>query len=271
MSKITLSCSSCGGSFDIPARDRSGECVYCGVSYTIKNDDNGNLDDRYKDSSDQSNLIDKAADLFDRMDDPAFTASANEFKQGILKAGRYLGIAFGVLIAVIFVGSLLPDSASDDDAAPAEASAAAPADASAAAPADAAEASLTDPVEANFQSEAFSSDISTPSAGADDANSGSRQDQPPPNGLPEYYVDINNSTNSEIIEAYISPRSASDWEENVLGAAKIAVGQIRRITVKGYAEPIFDIRLVDSSGGIHTFREINISTSDIMATSETRD
>jgi len=82
----------------------------------------------------------------------------------------------------------------------------------------------------------------------------------------DYYVDITNKTGFIIHYIYVSPDSSDDWEEDVLGTEVLMNDTTRRITLKGYNSPIFDIKLVDEDGDSCTFWDIDVSKLDITAT-----
>lgn len=82
----------------------------------------------------------------------------------------------------------------------------------------------------------------------------------------DYYVDITNRTGFTITHMYVSPGSSKSWEEDLLGTAVLPDGDSRRVTLRGYTSPIFDIRLVDSDGDTYTYAAVDVSTRDIIAT-----
>lgn len=84
----------------------------------------------------------------------------------------------------------------------------------------------------------------------------------------DYYVDITNRTGYIITHVYVSPGSSKSWEEDVLGTSVLANGETRRVTLRGYTSPIFDIRLVDSDGDTYTYPTVDVSQRDIIATLE---
>lgn len=84
----------------------------------------------------------------------------------------------------------------------------------------------------------------------------------------DYYVDITNRTGYTIMYMYVSPGSAKSWEEDVLGSEVLPVNETRRVNLRGYTSPIFDIRLVDSDGDTYTYWNVDVSKRDIIATLE---
>lgn len=82
----------------------------------------------------------------------------------------------------------------------------------------------------------------------------------------DFYVEITNRTGYTIFYIYVSPDSSDDWEEDVLGKEVLTDGAARRIDLKGYKSPIFDIRLVDEDGDSYTFWDVDVSKQDITAT-----
>jgi hypothetical protein len=84
----------------------------------------------------------------------------------------------------------------------------------------------------------------------------------------DYYVDVTNRTGFTIMYMYVSPGSSKNWEEDVLGSQVLPVGETRRVTLRGYTSPIFDIRLVDSDGDSYTYWNVDVSRRDIIATLE---
>jgi hypothetical protein len=82
----------------------------------------------------------------------------------------------------------------------------------------------------------------------------------------DYYIDITNKTGYTITQIFVSPESASDWEEDVLGDSVLRNHKARRVNLKGYSSPIFDIRLVDSDGDTYTFWKVNVAQDDLVVT-----
>lgn len=82
----------------------------------------------------------------------------------------------------------------------------------------------------------------------------------------DYYVDITNRTGYTIYYVYISPDSSDSWEEDVLGSEVLMNDETRRVNLKGYKSPIFDIKLVDEDGDSYTFWDVDVSKRDIIAT-----
>lgn len=79
----------------------------------------------------------------------------------------------------------------------------------------------------------------------------------------EYYVDITNRTGFTIFYMYVSPAASDSWEEDVLGKDVLDNGDTRRVWLRGYKSPIFDVRLVDSDGDSYTFWKVDVSKNDI--------
>ena len=79
----------------------------------------------------------------------------------------------------------------------------------------------------------------------------------------EYYVDITNRTGFTIFYMYVSPAASDSWEEDVLGNEILNSGDTKRVWLRGYKSPIFDIRLVDSDGDSYTFWKVDVSKNDI--------
>ena len=82
----------------------------------------------------------------------------------------------------------------------------------------------------------------------------------------EYYVDVTNNTGYTIMYLHVSPVASTSWEEDVLGSDVIGNGATHRVNLRGYASPMFDIRLTDSDGDTYTFRNVDVSKRDITAT-----
>jgi hypothetical protein len=82
----------------------------------------------------------------------------------------------------------------------------------------------------------------------------------------DYHVDITNETGFTIYYIYVSPDSSGSWEEDVLGSEVLMDGTTKRINLKGYKSPIFDIRLVDEDGDSYTYWDVDVSRRDITAT-----
>ena len=74
----------------------------------------------------------------------------------------------------------------------------------------------------------------------------------------DYYVDITNRTGYTIYYVYISPDSSDSWEEDVLGSEVLMNDETRRVNLKGYKSPIFDIKLVDEDGDSYTFWDVSL-------------
>jgi hypothetical protein len=87
----------------------------------------------------------------------------------------------------------------------------------------------------------------------------------------DYYVDINNRTGYTILQVFVSPAKASDWEEDVLGREVLADNDSRRITLSGYNSSVFDIKLVDTDGDTYTFWNVDVARQDITARSSDMD
>ncbi|WP_018916501.1 hypothetical protein [Vreelandella zhanjiangensis] len=82
----------------------------------------------------------------------------------------------------------------------------------------------------------------------------------------DYYVDVTNRTGYTIFYMYVSPASSKTWEEDVLGETVLENGETQRVTLTGYTNPYFDIRLVDQDNDSYTFWTIDVSTQDIVVT-----
>lgn len=82
----------------------------------------------------------------------------------------------------------------------------------------------------------------------------------------DYYVDITNRTGYTIFYMYVSPASSKSWEEDVLGSDVLMNGDTQRVTLTGYTNPYFDIRLVDEDEDSYTFWNVDVSTQDIVVT-----
>ncbi len=82
----------------------------------------------------------------------------------------------------------------------------------------------------------------------------------------DYYVDISNDTGYTILFMYVSPADAQSWEEDVLGADILPDGEERRVWLRNYNSPIFDIRLVDEDGDTYTFWDVDVSRRDLVVT-----
>ena len=82
----------------------------------------------------------------------------------------------------------------------------------------------------------------------------------------DYYVDITNKTGFTIFYMYVSPAKSKSWEEDVLGDNVLMNNATRRVNLRGYSSPIFDIRLVDEDGDSYTFWKVDVSKTDITVT-----
>ncbi|WP_339884144.1 hypothetical protein [Vreelandella maris] len=82
----------------------------------------------------------------------------------------------------------------------------------------------------------------------------------------DYYVDITNRTGYTIYYMYVSPGSSKSWEEDVLGSDVLMNGDTQRVTLTGYTNPYFDIRLVDEDNDSYTFLNVDVSAEDIIVT-----
>jgi len=82
----------------------------------------------------------------------------------------------------------------------------------------------------------------------------------------DYYVDVDNQTGFTIVYLYVSPGKSQSWEEDVLGNDVLHSGQSYRVNLRGYASPVFDIRLVDEDGDTYTFWNVDVSRQDLMVT-----
>lgn len=82
----------------------------------------------------------------------------------------------------------------------------------------------------------------------------------------EFYVDITNNTGYTIMYLYVSPDNSESWEKDVLGNDVMPNGSTKRVTLKGYKSPIFDIKLVDSDGDSYTFWDVDVSRRDLTVT-----
>lgn len=82
----------------------------------------------------------------------------------------------------------------------------------------------------------------------------------------DYYVDITNRTGYTIYYMYVSPGKSKSWEEDVLGSDVLMNGDTQRVTLTGYTNPYFDIRLVDEDNDSYTFWNIDVSKQDIVVT-----
>ena len=82
----------------------------------------------------------------------------------------------------------------------------------------------------------------------------------------DYYVEITNKTGYTIQYVYVSPDKSSEWEEDVLGSEVLMDGKTKRVNLKGYKSPVFDIKLVDEDGDTYTYWDIDVSKEDITAT-----
>lgn len=82
----------------------------------------------------------------------------------------------------------------------------------------------------------------------------------------DYYVDITNRTGYTIYYMYVSPGKSKSWEEDVLGNDVLMYGDTQRVTLTGYTNPYFDIRLVDEDNDSYTFWNVDVSKQDIVVT-----
>ncbi|RUR37873.1 hypothetical protein [Vreelandella populi] len=82
----------------------------------------------------------------------------------------------------------------------------------------------------------------------------------------DYYVDITNRTGYTLYYMYVSPANSKSWEEDVLGEDVLVNGDTQRVTLTGYTNPYFDIRLVDEDDDSYTFWTVDVSTQDIVVT-----
>lgn len=82
----------------------------------------------------------------------------------------------------------------------------------------------------------------------------------------DYYVDITNRTGYTIFYMYLSPSNSTIWEEDVLGKDVLMNGDTQRVTLTGYSNPNFDIRLVDEDNDSYTFMNVDVSRQDLVVT-----
>ena len=83
----------------------------------------------------------------------------------------------------------------------------------------------------------------------------------------QMYVDVTNRTGFTLWHLYVSPASASDWEEDLLDSDEVMEdGQTKRITLTGYKSPRFDVRAIDSDGDSYTRMDINVREADVVFT-----
>ena len=82
----------------------------------------------------------------------------------------------------------------------------------------------------------------------------------------DYYVDVTNNTGFTIMNLYVSPAESDDWEEDVLGKKVMHTGDTKRVNLRGYSSPVFDIKAVDEDGDSYTFWDVNVARRDITIT-----
>lgn len=76
---------------------------------------------------------------------------------------------------------------------------------------------------------------------------------------------LHNETGVEIYELYVSPTSADDWEEDVLGVETLAAGDSVKITFNDREKRgKWDLKVVDSKGNSIEWEALNlIEISDV--------
>lgn len=84
-----------------------------------------------------------------------------------------------------------------------------------------------------------------------------------------YWVDITNRTGYTITYVYVSPAASQGWGDDQLGANSVLrQGETIRIHLRGYSNPMFDIRLVDEDRDTYTYWNVDVSRRDIVAVLE---
>jgi hypothetical protein len=87
-----------------------------------------------------------------------------------------------------------------------------------------------------------------------------------------YHFDITNETGDTITYLYVSPETATYWEDDVLGEdGLLRPGKTQRVNLSGYKSPIFDIRLVDEDGDWYTFWKVDVSKQNLTVTPDDMD
>lgn len=88
-----------------------------------------------------------------------------------------------------------------------------------------------------------------------------------PASADDYYVDITNNTGYTIVAMQVSPSNSEEWGGDVLGTQVVpANGSVQRVFLRGFNNPLFDIRLIDEDGDTYTFWGVNVSTTDLNVT-----
>ena len=70
---------------------------------------------------------------------------------------------------------------------------------------------------------------------------------------------LHNQTGVEIHEVYVSPTSADDWEEDVLGKDTLADGDSVKITFEDHEKHVhWDLKIVDGKGNSIEWHDLNL-------------
>ena len=79
-----------------------------------------------------------------------------------------------------------------------------------------------------------------------------------------YEFTVTNQTGYTIYYLYVSPVDTDSWEEDLLGDEVLLNNASRKITLRGYKSPHFDIRLVDEDGDSYTFWHFDVSNGNLV-------
>ncbi|MGA0103417.1 MAG: hypothetical protein ACO3LH_06860, partial [Steroidobacteraceae bacterium] len=82
----------------------------------------------------------------------------------------------------------------------------------------------------------------------------------------DLHVVITNNTGYPVQQVFISPDDATSWEEDLLAGRILSDGEGMTFTLKGYSNPIFDIKLVDTDGDTYSFHDVDVERYDVTAT-----
>ncbi|MGA1079732.1 MAG: hypothetical protein ACO3WK_05080, partial [Steroidobacteraceae bacterium] len=82
----------------------------------------------------------------------------------------------------------------------------------------------------------------------------------------DLHVVITNNTGYPVQQVFISPDDAASWEEDLLAGRILSDGEGMTFTLKGYSNPIFDIKLVDTDGDTYSFHDVDVERYDVTAT-----
>ena len=86
-----------------------------------------------------------------------------------------------------------------------------------------------------------------------------------------YYVDVTNATGYTMLFLQVSPVTSDSWGQDLLGEDVLGPGETTRVTLTGYASPMFDIRLTDVDGDTYSFYGIDVEREDLIVTLDALD